>query len=158
MVVRRHAPSTLLFGIVVICALLVAPAAAAAPFSFSITPASAEASPGSTVQYTVTVTASPGFSQPIDFSMKVQAAGYSDTLNLGTYSGPYPKTFTYNLQIPSQVPAGVSAVVAVTGTSGTDEVTQILNLKVTGAGGPLEGIVSAITSAINGILQALGMR
>lgn len=144
--------------LILMASLLAFPAAAAAPFSFTVSPVSAEASPGSTVSYTVTISASPGFSRPVDFSMKIQAAGYSETLNLGTYSGPYPKTFTYSLDVPSQVPAGVSAVVAVTGTSGQDEVTQILNLKVVGEGGPQEGILSAITSAINSILQALGLR
>jgi hypothetical protein len=158
MVARRFASWKLMVMLILMASLLAVPAAAAAPFSFTVTPVSAEASPGSTVTYTVAITASPGFSRPVDFSMKIQSAGYSETLDLGTYSGPYPETFTYSLPVPSQVPAGVSAVVAVTGASNQDEITQILNLKVTGEGGQQEGILSAITSALNSILHALGLR
>ena len=149
----------ILLGIlVVILAVLAVPGAAAAPFSFTISPQSAQAAPGGSVPYTITINGNPGFNSPVTFVMKVSAAGYTDTVNLGTYNGPYPKTFTYTLPVPSQVPAGVAVKATVTGTSGADQYSQAVDLQVTGGGGPVESVISAITSAINSILQSLGLR
>ncbi len=89
--------------------------------------------------------------------MTVSTMGYTDTLDIGTYSGPYPRSFTYNLQVPPQIPGGVAAKVTITGSSSSHQFSQTLDLNVKGEGGPLEGIISAITSAINSLLKALGM-
>ena len=153
-------PIRMIIVMVLIMAAFLAGSATAAvsSFSFTVSPQDVDAAPGSVVPYTMTITATPGFTDPIDFSMRVDSVGYSNTISLGTYKGPYPKTFSYNLQVPPQVPGGVSATVTVIGTSGSDQVTQTVNLHVKGAGGPLDGIISAITSALNSLLHTLGFR
>lgn len=155
---RSYTPWIAIGILIIMVALLACPAIAAAPFSFSVSPQNTEAAPGASIPYTITITAVPGFNDPVNFIMKVSAAGYTDAQNLGTYSGPYPRTFTYVLKVPTQVPAGVAVRGTVTGTSGPDQYSQSLDLRVTGSGGPVEDIIGTITSAINGILQALGLR
>jgi hypothetical protein len=129
--------------------------AATAPYSFSVSPVSAEGNPGDTVTYHITITADSGFNSPVAFTMDVGSLGYSQHIVLGTYQGPYPKSFTYVLTIPQEVPAGITADVTVKGTSGTYLRQQDLSLKVTGNGGPLESVTSAITGLINTIMREI---
>jgi len=140
--------SLVLFGTVLV-------SAQTAPYSFSATPVSAEGKPGDTVTYHITITANSGFNSPIDFTMDVGSLGYSQTMELGTYQGPYPKSFTYILTIPENVPAGITADVTVNGKSGTYLQQQNLKLKITGNGGPLESIISAITDLINSAMREI---
>lgn len=140
-----------------LAAVVVAAASAAAPFSFSVTPERAEVAPGGSVAYTISITAGPGFDDPVSFTMDASSFGFSRSLDVGTSRGPYPQTISYTLQMPQEVPAGVTVKVTVTGSSGSDQVTQDLELAVKGQGGILESILGSITSVINAILSALGM-
>ena len=145
---------------------IVTAAAAAAPFSFSVSPEHAEAAPGSSVAYTITITASPGFSDPISFTMDASSFGIcagmsfmlcTRSLDVGTSRGPYPQTIFYTLEVPREVPPGVTVKATVTGTSGSDQITQDLDIKVKGQGGILETLFGTIISVIDKILSALGM-
>lgn len=138
----------------VCCAFCIA-CVSAAPYSIGITPKSAEVPPGGTVTYNVRIDAQPGFNEPIDFSIDVSSAGYQTTVNAGTYKGPYPRSFTYNLQVPSSLPGGINAKAMLNARSGTDLVQVPLDISITGSGGPLESIISAITSFINTIQSAI---
>ncbi len=126
-----------------------------APYSFSVSPVSAEGKPGDTVTYHITITANSGFNSPVDFTMDVGTLGYSQKIVLGTYQGPYPQSFTYILTIPQEVPTGITADVTVNGKSGTYLQQQNLKLKVTGNGGPIESVTSAITDLINTIMREI---
>jgi hypothetical protein len=147
---------------------IVTAASAAAPYSFSVSPEHAEAAPGSSVEYTITITASPAFSDPISFTMDESSFGISRrwiyqtrSLDVGTSRGPYPQTIFYTLEVPREAPPGVTVKATVTGTSGSDQVTQDLDIKVKGQGGILETllgtIIDKIPSVIDKILSALGM-
>jgi hypothetical protein len=158
MTVINSTPWICLAILIVTTVLLTNPVTAAAPFSFSVSPLESESAPGGSVIYTIDIQADPGFNNPISFFIKINAVGYRNTVDIGTYTGPYPKTITYKLDVPPQAPAGVSVMATVTGMSGSDDqVSQTLNLRVTGQGGPVEGVTAAVTSAINSILQALGL-
>jgi hypothetical protein len=121
----------------------------AAPYSIEITPKSAEAPPGGSITYNIVITATPTFSDPIDFSFDVSSAGYQTSVNAGTYNGPFPKSFSYTLQIPSNLPGGINAMVTVNAKSGSNLVQVPLEINIKGNGGPVESIISAITSFIN---------
>lgn len=131
------------------CCILVIGCVSAAPYSIDITPLSAEVPPGGSVTYNVVINAPPTFMDPIDFSFDVSSAGYQTVVNAGTYKGPYPKSFSYTLQIPSNLPGGINARVMVNAKSGSNLVQVPLDISIKGAGGPVEGIISAITSFIN---------
>jgi hypothetical protein len=143
--------------IVLLAGALVTAAAAAAPFSFSVTPGRAEVAPGGSVAYTISITAQPGFDDPISFTMDASSFGFSRSLDLGTSRGPYPQTISYTLEMPREVPPGVTVKATVTGTSGSDQVSQDLELAVKGQGGIAEALLGAINSIINSILSVLGM-
>jgi hypothetical protein len=137
--------------------LVTVPASAqTAPYSFTASPVSSEGKPGDTITYHITITANPGFNSPIDFTMDVGSLGYSRSLVLGTYSGPYPKSFTYVLTVPRDVPTGITADVTVNGKSGAYLQHQSLKLKIKGSGGPLEDITSMVTDLINTALREIG--
>jgi hypothetical protein len=134
---------------ILLCCSLLTGCASAAPYTIEITPVSAEAPPGGSVTYNVVISAPPAFSDPIDFSFDVSSAGYQTVVNAGTYKGPYPKSFSYTLQIPSNLPGGINAKVMVNAKSGSNLVQVPLDISIKGAGGPVESIISAITSFIN---------
>jgi hypothetical protein len=130
------------------CCLLIG-VASAAPYTIDITPVSAQAPPGGSIPYNVVINAPPTFTDPIDFSFDVSSAGYQTVINAGTYQGPYPRSFSYTLQIPSNLPGGINAKVVVNAKSGSNLVQVPLDISIKGAGGPVESIISAITSFIN---------
>lgn len=134
---------------ILLCCSLLTGFATAAPYTIEITPVSAEVPPGGSVTYNVVISAPPAFSDPIDFSFDVSSAGYQTVVNAGTYKGPYPKSFSYSLQIPSNLPGGINAKVMVNAKSGSNLVQVPLDISIKGAGGPVESIISAITSFIN---------
>jgi hypothetical protein len=129
--------------------------AASSPFSFTVSPVTASGKPGDMITYSITITGNPGFNSPIDFTMDVGSMGYSKTLNLGTYQGPYPKSFTHILTIPDNVPKGVTADVTVKGTSGQYTEQKNLKLKIKGDGGPVEDIIGAVTDLINSAIREI---
>jgi hypothetical protein len=145
--------SAALFLLVLV--IMVPVSAASSPYSFTVSPVTASGKPGDMISYSVTITGSQGFNSPIDFTMDVGSLGYSRTLNLGTYKGPYPKSFTYVLTIPDNVPTGVSADVTVKGKSGTYSEQQSLKLKIKGEGGPVEDIIGAFTDLINTAIREI---
>jgi len=126
-----------------------------APYMFTVSPVSAEGRPGDTITYYISITADPGFTSSIDFTMDVSSMGYSKTFVLGTYEGPYPRSSTYVLTIPTNVPAGVTADVTITGRSGGYIQQQNLKLKIKGSGGPIEDITGIITDLINAALKEI---
>jgi len=151
----KHA---LLFGSIVFLSLLfliTVPVSAQAPYSFSVSPVSASGKPGDMITYYITITANQGFNSPIIFTMDVGSMGYSQTLNLGQYQGPYPKSFTYVLTIPQNVPTGITADVTVNGRSGQYLYQQTLTLKIKGQGGIIEDIVSTVTDLINTAIREI---
>jgi hypothetical protein len=107
------------------------------------------------ITYYITIDANPGFNSPIDFTANVGSMGYTQTLNLGTYQGPYPKSFTYVLTIPQNVPAGVTADVTINGRSGQYLYQQTLTLKIKGQGGIVEDIISTVTDLINTAIREI---
>lgn len=147
--------SRALFPVLCLILLCILPVSAAAPYSFTVSPASAEGKPGDTVTYYITITGSSGFTSPIDFTMDVGSLGYSQSLVLGQHKGPYPKSFTYVLTIPQNVPTGVTADVTVSGRSGASLYQQTLKLKIKGSGGPVEDIIGVVTDLINTALREI---
>jgi hypothetical protein len=137
--------------LLLICCFLFIWGVSAAPYTIDITPVSATAPPGGSITYNVAINAPPTFTDPIDFSFDVSSAGYSTVVNAGTYQGPYPRTFSYTLQIPSNLPGGINAKVVVNAKSGSNLVQVPLDISIKGSGGPVESIISAITSFINTI-------
>lgn len=129
--------------------------AASSPFSFTVSPVTASGKPGDMITYSVTITGNPGFNDPIDFTMDVGSLGYSKTMKLGTYKGPYPRSFTHVLTIPDNVPKGVTADVTVTGRSGQYTQQQYLKLKIKGDGGPLDDIIGTVTDLINTAIREI---
>ncbi len=81
--------------------------------------------------------------------------GYSQNLALGSYEGPYPRSFTHILTIPQNAPTGVTADVTISGKSGSYLQQQSLKLKIKGSGGPIEDITSIITDLINTALKGI---
>lgn len=130
-------------------------AAAETPFQVSVSPAVAEGPPGGSVAYRIQVTATSGFRDPIDVSMDVSSMGYSKHIVVGTSRGPYPATYPYTLDIPSNIPGGVSADVKVISSSGAYQQQQLLTLKITGQGGPLDAFIGTITSLVNSVLKQI---
>jgi hypothetical protein len=126
-----------------------------APYSFTVSPVSAEGKPGDTITYYISITADPGFKSPVDFTLDVSSMGYSKNFVLGTYEGPYPRSSTYVLTIPKNVPTGVTADVTINGRSGGYLQQQSLKLKIKGSGGPIEDITSMITDLINTALKEI---
>jgi hypothetical protein len=136
--------------------IIILPASAASsPFSFTVSPVTASGKPGDMITYSVTITGNPGFNSPIDFTMDVGSLGYSKTLNLGTYKGPYPTSFNHVLTIPDNVPKGVTADVTVTGKSGQYTEQQYLKLKIKGDGGPVDDIIGTVTDLINTAIREI---
>jgi hypothetical protein len=87
--------------------------------------------------------------------MDVGSMGYSKSLTLGTYDGPYPKSYTYVLTIPQNVPTGVTADVMIYGKSGGYVQQQALKLKIKGSGGVIEDITSMLTDLINTAMKEI---
>jgi hypothetical protein len=142
-----------IFSFLLLC--IVPVVAQEAPYGFTVSPVSAEGKPGDTITYYITIAAETGFNNSIDFSMDVSAMGYSKNFVLGTYQGPYPRSFTYVLTIPENVPTGVTAAVTINGRSGGYLHIQELTLKIKGSGGPIEDITSIITDLINKALKEI---
>jgi hypothetical protein len=126
-----------------------------APFSFTVSPASAAGKPGDSITYYITVNGNPGFTAPIDFTMDVKSLGYSQSMNLGECPGPYPKSFPYVLTIPENVPPGVSADVTINGRSGQSLYQQTTKLQIKGQGGAVEDLISTITQLINDAIRQI---
>jgi hypothetical protein len=87
--------------------------------------------------------------------MDVSSVGYSKNYVLGTYENPYPRSSTYVLTIPKNVPTGVTTDVTINSRSGGNLQQQILKLKIKGSGGPIEDITSIITDLINTPLKEI---
>ncbi|MCX6681974.1 MAG: hypothetical protein NTY71_03180 [Methanoregula sp.] len=120
-----------------------------------VSPTSAAGKPGDTITYYVTINGNPGFNAPIDFTMDIGSMGYSQSLTLGRYQCPYPRSFTYVLTIPQNISTGITADVTVNGRSGQYISTQILTLKIKGQGGPIEDIISTVTELINTSIRGI---
>ena len=100
-----------------------------APFSFSITPSSANLKPGDQITYHIRIDA-PGYTEKISFTLKISALAYSTTLDLGSASPPYPKEFDYSYTIPSDIPVSVTATGTCTATSGAYSQTQEVQISI----------------------------
>jgi hypothetical protein len=146
---------TLLCLILLLLSVVGTVAAAETPFQVTVSPAVAEGAPGGSVLYTITITSASGFRDPIVVTMDVSSMGYSRHIDVGTYRGPYPATYTYTMDIPSNTPGGVSADVKVVSSSGAYQQQQLLTLTITGQGGPLDAFIGTITSLVNSVLKQI---
>jgi len=81
---------------------------APAPFTLSVSPASASGKPGDTISYTLRIDGGEGQTDPIHFTLKASALFFTQTYDLGEEQPPFPKTSVYQFTIPANVPSGIT--------------------------------------------------
>jgi len=87
-------------------------------FSITIDPKHARVSSrvGGSVNYTIAISAWDGFDSPIEASLMVTGSGFNETYALPTQYPPYPKTYTYTVDIPSgTLPGTYTGAITATG-------------------------------------------
>ena len=120
----------ILLGIIV---LLVYPISCAysldAPFSINIEPKEVDASVGDEVTFNCKIEASPGFNEPITFTIRVKALILDVTHPVGTTDPPYPQEFSFSFKIP-KVPVDMTGTATIIGTSGEHTVQESVKLHI----------------------------
>ena len=98
------------------------------PFSFSVSPVTASVKPGETLSYTLRIDGGQGQTEPIHFTLKASALFFIQTYELGDEQPPFPKTVTYQFEVPGDMPSGITinCVVTATGAGQTRDQTVIL--------------------------------
>lgn len=102
-------------------------------FSVTISPKHSKisSSRGSTINYTISISATDGFNSSIDSTLAVSGLGFNQTYTLPPQYPPYPKTYTYTVNIPGGVPPGVYTG-TITATGGDITRTDSTTLEVPG--------------------------
>ncbi|NYT06220.1 MAG: hypothetical protein GKC04_07640 [Methanomicrobiales archaeon] len=77
-------------------------------FSLAVQPKEAEAAPGSSVAYTLTVQPEGGFNETITLVLDVQALFIRQQYDLGSLVPPFPRSLTYPLDVPGTLPPGIT--------------------------------------------------
>ena len=129
------------------------PGAPSPDFALSATPSTQSVAAGGSTTYTVTVTPSGGFSDPVGFSASGLPTGASASFSPTTVSGSGSTTMT--VTTASSTPLG-SSPVTITGTSGSLSHTTPVTLTVTSGGttGSLSGALATPSGPQN--LTSLG--
>lgn len=102
-------------------------------FSITIDPKYANVSSraGDSVTYTITISAWDEFDSPIKGSLTVTGPGFNEMYALPTQFPPYPKAYTYTIDIPSGTPPG-TYMGTITATGGGITRTDSTTLEVPG--------------------------
>jgi hypothetical protein len=132
-----------------------------APFTINVQPKKTTVKPGDFVTYHLSINADPGFDDPIDLTLQVSALVYSSTFEIGEQYPPYPKTFEYSIQIPEDVPTGITGKGVLVATSGEyvveEEVEITLSADGGGGGGFIDQILQFLSDIWNSILSIFGL-
>lgn len=132
-----------------------------APFTINVQPKKTTVKPGDFVTYQLSINADPGFDDPIDLTLHVSALVYGTTFEIGEQHPPYPKTFEYSLQIPEDIPTGITGKGVLVATSGgyveEEEVEITLSADGGGGGGFIDQILQFLSDIWNSILGIFGL-
>jgi hypothetical protein len=101
------------------------------PYSVSISPVSASARPGDTLVYTLNIAGGEGMTDPVHLSLTAGALFVSQTYDIGDVEPPFPKTLSYELTVPGNIPPGITIKGLLTATGGGQVQSQEITLMVT---------------------------
>ena len=129
-----------------------------APFFINIEPKEVDARVGDEVTFECKIEASPGFKESITFKIRVKTSFWNMTHHVGTIDPPYPQEFSYDLEIPKEIPGEeVTVTATIIGTSvarGTEReytVQESVKLTISGPsipGFPIESIIIGLAIGI----------
>ncbi len=117
------------------------------PFSITIEPEEASVNPGDSIKYKMRIDAQEGFEEPIDLSLEVNSLVYSKKHNLGTQYPPYPKEFEYTVDVPSNVPIGVTAEGVLKAVSGEHVQEEKVTMSIKGSMPGFEALLAVMGTA-----------
>lgn len=100
------------------------------PFSLSVRPLSASARPGDTLTYTLDIQGGEGMTGPIHLSLTAGALFYTKTYDLGDINPPFPKTITYDFQVPGNLPSGITVNGVITASGGGQTESREITLTI----------------------------
>ena len=123
------------------------------PYSLQVSPLSAETEKTDPVTYTVTVNAEPEFEDSIDIVLDVSVASISRSFVLGTVYPPYPQTFEHTLNVPEEIPKGVTISGKIVASSGDYIVEEPVTLRIKGS--IFDPIIDIINQIINQIREMI---
>jgi hypothetical protein len=149
---RMNRKRILILLTITIVVLQIVIVGAQAPYEIEISPMYAEIEKTDPITYTVDITASPGFEEPIDIVLEVSVLTETRTYEFGTAYPPYPQTFTKTITVPEEVPAGVTIEGKILAISGSTVVEEDVELKIKG-GNFITQIFLAILKILNGIID-----
>ena len=120
------------------------------PYDFSITiePKYVEVKTGDSITYEFTISSTADFNAPVELSLRTKAPLYNETFLLPTQYPPYPKTYTYTVTIPENVPP-CTAEGIITATGGGKTHTDVATVKIPG----FEGLFAIFVITISYLLR-----
>jgi len=123
-----------------------------APFFINIEPKEVDARVGDEVTFECKIEASPGFNEPITFTIRVKASLWEVTHPICTTDPPYPQEFSYSFEIPKENPGEeVTGTATIIGTSVEHTIQESVKLTIKGPsipGYPIESIIIGLTIGI----------
>jgi hypothetical protein len=105
------------------------PAVTRGDFSIIIDPKHVDVKPSDSITFKFTISSIGEFDAPIELNLSVKAPLYNKTYSLPTQYPPYPKTYTYIVDIPEDVPP-CTAEGIVTATGGGKTHTDAATVKI----------------------------
>ena len=120
------------------------------PYDFAITiePKYVEVKTGDSITYEFTISSTADFNAPVELSLRTKAPLYNETFLLPTQYPPYPKTYTYTVTIPENVPP-CTAEGIITATGGGKTHTDVATVKIPG----FEGLFAIFVITISYLLR-----
>lgn len=100
-----------------------------APFSINIEPKEVDARAGDEVTLKCMIEASPGYNEPITFTIRLKASILDITYHVGSTDPPYPREFSLSFKIP-KVPVDMTGIATIIGTSGEHTVQESVKLTI----------------------------
>ncbi|MFC1803999.1 hypothetical protein ACFL0D_08570 [Thermoproteota archaeon] len=151
---KRYKKKSLLVLVILVFLLQISIAYAQAPYEITVDPISASIAKDEVITYNIDITADPGFVDLIDITLEVSVLGATEYFNLGTAFGPYPMTFVQTLDVPEEVPAGVTINGKILATSGSYIVEEDVEIHIKG-GNIITNILNAIIQTFRGIVRTI---
>jgi len=100
-------------------------------FSIRVEPKHVDIKPGDSITFELTISPIGEFDAPIELNISITAPLYNKTYSLPTQYPPYPKTYTYTVNIPEDVPPCTARGI-ITATGGGKTHTDIATVKIPG--------------------------
>ena len=102
-----------------------------ADFSITVDPTHVNVKPGDSITFKITMAPIGDFDAPIELNLSIKAPRYNKTYSLPTQYPPFPKTYSYILNIPENA-AHCTVEGTVTATGGGKTHAGVVTVKIPG--------------------------